>query len=105
MVLPYCPVDLLHVLTACLLVKAVNILRDHTIQPPGAFHFRKDPVRFIRYRSACIQVLSVVIKKDFRLCLQALMTEQIFRLISSKYLPSLFIQAVLTPEIRNSALC
>ena len=48
--------------------------------------------------------LSKIVKEKFRLPVQALVAEQVFRPVSGKLFVRLPVQAVLAPEIRNAAL-
>ena len=104
-ILPDGAVNLLHVLTACLLVQSVYVLGDHAPQPARGFHLRKLSVGRIGFHCSGIQVLSVVVKKQLRLLTQAFTAEQIFRFIACKTPVLFLIESVFTPEIRNAAFC
>ena len=96
--------DLLHIFTSGLLMKAVNILGDNAIQLPILLHLRQFQVSRIRLHIPDIKILAEVIKEHLRLPVKALITEQIFRAVPGKLLIRLAVQPILAPEVRNPTL-
>ena len=103
MALPNCPVDLLNIFAAGLLMKAVYILGDDAFQPAGFLHFCQLQVGGVRFCAPCVQILSEVIEEDFGLISEALVAEQVLGLVASEGFDPLFVEAVFASEIRDAA--
>ena len=97
--------DLIYDPASRLLMKPVNILRDHSIEFSLRFHFREFIMRPVRSAVPCVHLLSVELKEHLRFMIQAAAAQKIFRLVSVKPHIVLIVESVFTPEIRNAALC
>ena len=98
------PVNLVNLPASRLLMQAVNILGDDPGQLSVFLHFRKDPVRGIRFDPPAVQILSEIGKEHFRFSEQAVGAQEVLRTIPGKAPVRFPVQPVPAPEIRDPAL-
>ena len=97
-------VDLLNVDAPGLLVEPVDVLGHDAVQPPLLFPPGQDPVGGVGLNGAGVQVGAVVVEEHVRLVPQALIGQQIFRLVAGEALLGPVIQAVAAAKVGDAAL-
>ena len=97
--------DLIHPDTAGLLMKTVDVLGNNTVKFTLAFHPGQGPVGFIGLHLSGVKILTEVGEKDFRLFAEAVIAQEIFRPIAAESLLLLPVEAIFTPEVRDTAFC
>ena len=85
-------------------MQAVDVLSNHAFQFSCALKLCQFVMSGIGLCFAGIQVFSIIGKEDFRLFMQAVITQQVFRFVSGEALFSLAIKAVIAAEVRDAAL-
>ena len=92
-------VQLQHFLTACHLMQAVNVLRDHCLHMAFSFQLRQPDVCSIRLRICKDHLILIEFKKLFRMASIVAVADNLLRRI----LVFLIIQSIHTSEIRDTA--
>ena len=86
-------------------MQSVDVLRNNTVQFSLLFHLGQFIMCPVGHDAAGIHFLTIELIKNLGFMFKAGMAQKIFRLIGVEADIVLIVQAVLAPEIRDSALC